>query len=95
MTSEVKHFMVWHYAHDQYRDTEPWLWRHTIYRILGVKVWTRRERKVYLPIWSWATSVFGDVPRQYFSCFGGEPVSYNWETGEVSQPDREASSVRT
>lgn len=56
MTIEVKHFTRWYYDNDQYRDTEIWLWRYTIYRVLGVKVWVRRERKVYLPIWSWAAT---------------------------------------
>ncbi len=94
VTTEIKHFMVWHYAHNQYCDTEPWLWRHTVYRVRGCKVWTRREKKVYLPIWSWAAHAFNGLPKQFYSGLGGEPVDYDYDTGEITVKRRASAMTQ-
>lgn len=49
LTREVKHYTRWLHNSDQYRDTEIWLYRRTVYRLFGIAVWCWTTRKVHIP----------------------------------------------
>lgn len=85
-SKHVSHFTIWHHAYDQYRDTEIWLYRRVVYRLLVIiPVWQWTWRKAYIPIWSWAANEFNGAPVHLYSNFGGDEVKYDWTTGEVSR----------